>query len=68
MNDRITEPRIETVEFPEHDIEITLMLTQHEHAVSLAFTNETPPSAVAHALRAQARVFDELAAKWGDDE
>lgn len=67
MFDRITEPRIETVAVPEHDIEVTLMLTQHEHALSMTFTNNTPPTAVAAILRAQANFFDEVAAEWEGD-
>lgn len=68
MSDRITEPLIQTVEFPEHDIEVTVMLAQNDHVLSLAFTNETPLTAVADTLRAQANIFDELAAGWEGDE
>lgn len=65
MFDGITEPRIETVAVPEHDIEVTLMLTQHDHTLSMTFTNETPPTAVAAVLHRQAKLFDKLATEWG---
>lgn len=69
MTDRTTDPHIETVSWPEYDIETSFMLTQHHHTLSVKFTNDTHPAAMAAVLQAHQRYFEGLADEWdGDDD